>query len=117
MALPLNGESPPLRTDESGTIRIGTSRITLDLIVEQYQNGMSPEDMVRAYSTLELAEVYSAIAYYLHHQEEVDAYLQQREQAAATLQAEIEHQRPRISKEELVARRGGVETVQAPTGE
>jgi uncharacterized protein (DUF433 family) len=117
MALPLNGESTPFRTDESGTIRIGNSRITLDLIVEQYQNGMSPEDMVRAYNTLELAEVYSAIAYYLHHQGEVDAYLRQREHEAATLQAEIEHLQPRISKEELVARRGGVETVHAPTGE
>jgi hypothetical protein len=78
---------------------------------------MSPEDMVRAYGTLELAEVYSAIAYYLHHQEEVDAYLKPRELEAAALQAEIELQRPRVSKDELVARRCGVEKVHAPTGE
>lgn len=117
MALPLNGEPNSLRIDESGIVRVGNTRITLDLVVEQYENGMSPEDMVRAYDTLELADVYGAIAYYLRHQDEVNAYIKQREQDAATLQAEIENERPRISKEELVARHSGVEKVHAPTGE
>ncbi len=117
MALPLNGELAPFRTDENDTVRVGDTRITLDLIVEQYENGMTPEDMVRAYDTLKLADVYSAIAYYLHHQEEVNAYLKQREQDATSLQAEIESERPRISKQDLVARRSGTEKVHAPTGE
>jgi uncharacterized protein (DUF433 family) len=43
------------------------------LVVEQYENGMTPEDMVRAYGTLELADVYAAIAYYLRHRDEVRA--------------------------------------------
>lgn len=42
-------------------MRIGKSRITLALIVEEYENGMTPEDMVRAYDTLNLADVYGAI--------------------------------------------------------
>ena len=65
--LPLNGEPLPFRLDEGGVVRIGNSRITLDLLVEQYENGMSPEDMVRAYDTLALADVHAAIAYYLRH--------------------------------------------------
>jgi hypothetical protein len=47
-SLRLAADSAPLRTDEGGAVRIGASRVTLDLIVEQYENGMSPEDMVRA---------------------------------------------------------------------
>src|SRR5688572_33322364 len=69
-ALPLSSEAPPLRVDEGGVVRIGKSRVTLDLIVSQYENGFEPEDMVRAYDSLELADVHSAIAYYLRHREE-----------------------------------------------
>ena len=43
--LPLHAERPPLRVDE-GRIRVGKSRISLDLVIEQYDNGMRPEDMV-----------------------------------------------------------------------
>ena len=53
---PLDADRTPLRKAEGGTVRVGNSRITLDLVVEQYENGMSPEDMVRAYDTLDLAE-------------------------------------------------------------
>jgi uncharacterized protein (DUF433 family) len=44
-------------------------------VVEQYENGMAPEDLVRAYDTLDLADVHAVIAYYLRHREEVRAYL------------------------------------------
>src|SRR5271166_90214 len=54
--LAMPAERPPLRVDEGGAIRIGTSRIPLDLVVSEYENGMTPEDMVRAYATLELPD-------------------------------------------------------------
>lgn len=98
-------------------MRVGTTRITLDLIVEQYENGMTPEDMVRAYDTLKLADVHAVIAYYLRHGEEVRAYLFQREVEAAELRAEIETKHPRISRDELIARRSAAETADAPTRE
>ena len=47
--LPLAAEPPPLRVDEGGAVRVGKRRVSLDLVVEQYENGMSPEDLVRAY--------------------------------------------------------------------
>jgi uncharacterized protein (DUF433 family) len=65
--LPLDPDAPPLRLDEGGAVRVGKSRISLDLVVEQYENGMTPEDMVRAYETLDLADVHAVIAYYLRH--------------------------------------------------
>lgn len=103
--LPFPAEPPPLRVDEGGVVRIGKTRITLDLVVEQYENGMSPEDLVRAYDTLDLADVHGAVAYYLRHRGEVGAYMACREEEARMLRARIEADRPRISSEELLARR------------
>lgn len=101
----LHADNPPLRVDESGTVRVGIGRITLDLIVEQFENGMTPEGMVQAYDTLVLADVYAVIAYYLQHRDEVREYVRRRKEEAETLRAKIEAERPRISKEKLLARR------------
>jgi uncharacterized protein (DUF433 family) len=115
--LPLHADRPPLRVDEGGAVRVGNTRISLDLVVEQYENGMTPEDMVRAYDTLVLADVYAVIAYYLRHRDEVRAYLKGREEKAQALQAKIEAERPRVSQEELLARRRARKKDNAPTGQ
>jgi uncharacterized protein (DUF433 family) len=115
--LSLHADRLPLRVDEGGQIRVGNSRINLDLVVEQYENGMTPEDMVRAYDTLVLADVYAVIGYYLRHRDEVRAYLKRREEEAVALQAQIEAERPRIAREELLARRGAREKDHASTGQ
>src|SRR5437588_9697076 len=99
----------PLRVDEGGAIRVGNSRVSFDLIVEQYENGMAPEDMARAYDTLVLADVHAVIAYYLRHRDEVRAYLKRRAIEAETLRAKIEAERPRVSRAELLARRSARE--------
>src|SRR4051794_32883466 len=115
--LPLQAERPPLRVDEGGAVRVGNSRISLDLIVAQYENGMTPEDMVRAYDTLVLSEVYAVIAYYLQHRVAVLAYLKRREEEAGALRAKIEAVRPRVSREELLSRRSAREKADASTGQ
>ena len=115
--LPLQAEPPPLRVDEGGVVRVGQSRVSLDLVVEQYENGMSPEDLVRAYDTLELADVHAVIAYYLRHRAEVRAYLKGRQEEAEALRAKLEAERPRVSREELLARRSAREKADAPTGQ
>lgn len=115
--LPLHAELPPLRVDEGGALRVGNTRISLDLVVEQYENGMTAEDMVRAYDTLTLADVYAVIAYYLRHRDEVRGYLKRRAEEAETLRAKIEAERPRIAREELLARRRVREKADAPAGQ
>src|SRR5215210_2403879 len=92
--LVLHADAPPLKVEQGGVVRVGGGRISLDLIVEQYENGMTPEAMVRAYDTLNLVDVYAAIAYYLRHTDEVRAYLKRREAEAAALRAKIEAERP-----------------------
>ena len=122
MTNPANGLPPhadryPLRVDEGGAVRVGNSRVSLDLIVEQYENGMTPEEMVRACDMLVLADVYAVIAYYLRHRDEVRAYLKRRKEEATSLQAKIEAEHPRVSREELLARRSARENANAPTSQ
>src|SRR5690348_10451483 len=115
--LPLHAEPPPLRVVEGGAVRVGKTRVSFDLVVEGYEDGMTPEDMIRAYDTLKPADVYGAIAYYLRHRDEVQAYLKRREERAEALRAKIESERPRISREELLARREAREKANAPAGQ
>lgn len=115
--LPLVAEPPPLRMDEAGVARIGRTRVPLDLVVEQYENGMSPEGIVRAFDALELGDVYAVIAYYLRHRNAVQAYLRQREEDAQELQAKIESVRPSLSRQKLLACRAMGKNADAPTGE
>jgi uncharacterized protein (DUF433 family) len=96
-------EPTPIRLDEGGVFRVGKSRVSLDLIVEQYEMNVSPDEMVHAYDALALADVHTVIAHYLRHKDEVRAYLRGRKEEAEDLQARIEIQRQRISREELLA--------------
>jgi uncharacterized protein (DUF433 family) len=116
-ALSLHAELPPLRLDEGGAIRVGNGRISLDLVIEQYENGMMPEDMVRAYDTLKLGEVYAVIGYYLRHLEEVQAYLNRRAGDTEALRAKVEAEHPRVTREELLARRRARGADHAPAGQ
>jgi uncharacterized protein (DUF433 family) len=81
--------SPPLRWDEAGGIRIGLSRVTLDSLLAAYHNGSTPEEIAIQFSVLSLEDIYSTIAYYLNHREEIDNYLEQRSQQAQRLRQQL----------------------------
>ena len=85
----LESEAPPLREDESGVIRVGNSRVLLELVIRAFQDGAAPESIVQRYSTLSLADVYGAIGYYLRHQQAVKDYLNQREELARSVQQRL----------------------------
>lgn len=93
----------PLRID-AGAVRVGQTRITLDLVVEQYDNGMSPEAIVRAYDVLTLADVYATITYYLQHREQVQTYLRKRTANTDNIRKTIESNQQPITRSQLVAR-------------
>jgi uncharacterized protein (DUF433 family) len=80
---------PPFRWDEAGGIRIGSSRVTLDSILASYHNGSTPEEIAIQFSVLRLEDIYGSITYYLTHRREIDSYLEQRNQKAQQLRAQL----------------------------
>ncbi len=90
MAFTVQAESPPLREDASGALRVGASRVLLELVIHAFQDGATPEEIAQRYSTLALGDVYAVIAYYLRHRDEVDSYLALREEKAGETRRKIE---------------------------
>jgi len=82
--------SMPLVVTEHGTIRIKGSRVSLDSIVHHFKLGATAEQIVQSFPSLSLGDVYSSIAYYLTHRQEIEEYLQQQETAADVLQEQLE---------------------------
>ena len=88
--LPLVPLASSLRIDETGVVRVGETRVTLDTLVGSYRDGCTAEEIVQQYPTLALADVHESIAYYLTHQPEVEVYLRQRERDAAEVRRQVE---------------------------
>ena len=60
-----------------GNLYVGTSRVTLDSVIVPWKAGQSPEQIHADFPALLLSDIYGAIAYYLEHQDEVDAWLRE----------------------------------------
>jgi uncharacterized protein (DUF433 family) len=96
----------PLRMDERSVIRVSGTRVRLDAVIARHHQGHSPEAIHEGFNVLPLNDIYAVIAYYLAHRDELDAYLQRREQATARIRQEWETQYPpKVTRAELLARR------------
>ena|SRR5579883_2195078 len=96
----------PLRQDEDGVIRVGQTRVPLDTVVIAFQEGASAEEIAQQYPTLQLADVYGAIAFILRNPQAVDAYLHRRRQQAAEIAERCaDIQMPAGLRDRLLARR------------
>ena len=87
-------EPPPLRRDDTGTVRVGGTRVTLETVVGAWRNGSTAEQIVEAYDSLSRADVHAVISYALRHQAEVEEYLAQQEQKSAQARAESKRRSP-----------------------
>ena len=92
MAFTVQTEAPPLNEDATGALRVGNSRVLLEMVIRAFQDGATPEAIVQRYSTLALPDVYAVLAYYLRHPNEVEEYLARREQKAEEIRERIESQ-------------------------
>lgn len=96
----------PLALDSHGVVRVGGTRVTLDTVVGAFQRGATAEEIVQDYSSLRLADVYAAIAFYLHNRAAVDAYIEERRQKGDEIQRRIEAQSdPAEFRQRLLNRR------------
>ena len=93
----IKSEKPPLREDKTGAIRVGNTRVLLEIVIRAFQDGASPESIVNRYPTLTLPDTYGAIAYYLNNQDAVEAYLNQREELTESVKQRIQNIQPDLS--------------------
>lgn len=104
IATPLH-EPMPIWQDEHGRLRVGNTRVLLDLVIFSFQQGNPPETIIDQYPTLSLDDVYLAIGYYLRHRDSIDTYLRQQEAEAEALRREDEARNPpKLTREILLAR-------------
>jgi uncharacterized protein (DUF433 family) len=100
-------KAPPLRLDADGVLRVGGTRVTLDTVIDAFEEGAAAEEIVMQYDSVSLHDIYAAIAYYLENREEVAAYLRQQQEHAAEVRRQIEARSPQAGiRERLLARRG-----------
>ncbi len=90
MSLTIVSETPPLRQDAAGAVRVGESQVLLEMVIHAYQDGATVEAIVQRYPTTNLADVHSVISYYLRHRKEVEEYLAERERTAEEVRQRIE---------------------------
>ena len=57
------------------TIRIKGTRIGIEVVIEKFLEGASPEEIQRHHPHLTLKQIYATITYYLFNQEQIDAYI------------------------------------------
>lgn len=91
-----------------GTIRVKGTRVGIETVVREYQQGAIPEEIVLRYPTLSLLQVHAVLTYYLANQPTVEAYVERvcrsREEAwqaqqrhpsefVRSLRERLEHQR------------------------
>lgn len=107
MEMVLQTEAPPLHRDEVGALRVGNSRVLLELVIHAFEDGTTPETIVQQYPTTTLADIYSVIAYYLRHRHEIEAYLADRERQAEEVRERIERQQGDLAemRQRLLARK------------
>jgi uncharacterized protein (DUF433 family) len=63
-----------------GGYNVTGTRIGLDVIVEDFQSGKSPEAILQSYPSIgSLAKVYGTLTFVLEHPAEIEAYLRDQE--------------------------------------
>jgi uncharacterized protein (DUF433 family) len=100
--LRVDNEKIPLSADENGLLRVAGTRVTLDCVVEMFDQGASPEEIAHEYDSLKLDDVYAVITYYLRHGDEVRAYLKGQQKESEAARREFDARFPDHLREKLL---------------
>ncbi|MBI4619461.1 MAG: DUF433 domain-containing protein [Desulfobacterales bacterium] len=78
--------------DEKGVpIIAGTNMKIIELVLGKIAYGWSPEELHFQYPHLTLGQIYSALAYYWDHREEIDHDIEQRLESVDQIQRAMGH--------------------------
>jgi uncharacterized protein (DUF433 family) len=110
MAFAVITDPVPLQMNSDGVLHVGGTRVTLDTIIGAFTDGATPEEIIQQYPSLDLADIYAVLGYYLRHRAEVEGYLHRRQQQAQQVRQQNEERFPSIGiRERLLARRRSAE--------
>ena len=109
----------PIREDAQGVLRVGESRVLLELVLRAFQRGESPEEIADAFPTVSLAEVYAVLAHYLANRQHYATYLAERDDTATSMRTQTERtQGSQVGlRDRLLARMTTGATSDAATGQ
>lgn len=109
----------PIREDAHGVLRVGETRVLLELVLNDFDNGATPEQIVDDFPALRLADVYAVIAYYLDHRDEIAVSRAARDRTAAEIREKLERRQPDRAtlRERLLRRRQNGVTREVPAAE
>lgn len=85
-------QTVPIEWWEDGTIRVGGTRLLIDMIVAYHNRGECPEAIYDAFPSkyYTVADIYAVIAYYLSHKAAIDKHLADGDKAAEKVWKKIE---------------------------
>jgi len=86
-------------------IRIKGSRIAIEHVIEEFNQGMEPRQLLERFPTLTLEEVYATVTYYLHNKAQVDEYNRRGEAVAEGYYQEYLQRGPLWLKEDAERQR------------
>jgi uncharacterized protein (DUF433 family) len=96
----------PLTAGEAGVLLVTGTRVPLDSVIYAFNEGATPEELAQNFPTLDLADIYAIVSYYLQNRSEVEQYLEQRKVQREELQKELQARfNPHGVRERLLARR------------
>jgi len=107
MSLSFVSEKIPLQRNAEGVVRVSSTRVTLDSVIAAFKDGATAEEIAHRYPTLDLADVYRVIGYYLSHSSEIEDYLHDRSNRSGAVRNENETRfDPAGVRDRLLARGG-----------
>ena len=82
--------------EREDNLYIAESRVSLDSVIIRFQMGASPEKIIQSFPTLELSQVYGAIAYYLENEASIREYVAQNERELERAAVPLSHSDPAL---------------------
>jgi uncharacterized protein (DUF433 family) len=101
MAFPVS----PYIEERNGGLYLAGTRVSLDSVVIRFQEGDSPGQIVQSFTTLDLWQVYGAIAYYLEHEKTVNEYIAEGERELQRTVPPLSQQAPELYTRLMAARK------------
>jgi uncharacterized protein (DUF433 family) len=95
----------PYIEERSGGLYVAGSGVSLDSVVIRFQEGASPDQIVRSFPSLKPSQVYGVIAYYLENENAIKDYIAEGERELEQSAVPLSQTNPELFSRLKAARR------------